>query len=249
MMLIPDTTSEHDFNSLRRRCQNIIESQRCPSVQIKYAPFVPFTYVGAHLRGFTFGTLGCFVHAGDRLYALTATHVVNNSKNQIRIGNTDIDVEEVIHSKSTFGISALMIPKEISVLWDTKLKDEKGHVLPSRLFNGDIDSIDGMDVYIWGAMSKPGRGRLLRWIMGIKEHIVIEDKFHDSPFASPGDSGAIVCATVAEEIIAISMLMGQISLCGLQEKQRHRYLTALLKPGMEELTRSGGKLFVLCTSG
>ncbi|XP_053388299.1 uncharacterized protein LOC128551461 [Mercenaria mercenaria] len=133
----------------------------------------------------------------------------------------------------------------------------KLHTYSDYLEHGQRDLVcEGLNVYIWGAVSKPGKGVITMRAFkkgDMKALILVEDrkpsKKGDAPerFCSFGDSGAIVCAedSRGEFVHILAMLIGIINEEDIQKDQttRGKYLSVPLSSGLQELDERTGYSF------
>ncbi|XP_045181511.2 uncharacterized protein LOC123540492 [Mercenaria mercenaria] len=136
----------------------------------------------------------------------------------------------------------------------------KLHHYSDQLKCGQSDIVcNGQKVYIWGAVSKPGKGVItMRAFKSgeMKALIQVEDRVPSmvgevpERFCCSGDSGAIVCAEDRRGkcVHILAMVMGIANEKEIKEnpKLRGRYLTVPLSSGLEELQDRTGHIFQIC---
>ncbi|XP_052765768.1 uncharacterized protein LOC128207015 [Mya arenaria] len=225
--------------------------------------------VGSAISAMGVGTLGGFARKGNETCALIAKHVAGEVTHLSLIDERNND-EIVIGTILTPSVDTPLVdlPVDIAaatlnnVTTDTLFKNSDKEPMQSRLFDfisGDIDFLEGLHVYIWGAKTNPGSGKITmaEFIRNtFTKCIAIEDLDPDEVdgdenpqhFAKEGDSGSIVCADDMDGqcVHVISMLMG-LKLNRATEKSIPRqYMSFYLQQGLTQLQHEHGEPFQLC---
>lgn len=204
------------------------------------------------------GSLGGFAKMtpGEHLCLLTAKHVTV----QRRDVNATPDNKTGVHTRiaralapinanapSNLDIAACKVDEEAVRNCEKRFKDSDGYPIRSKLFTGiQLSTLSALDVHIWGAKSKPGKGRISvskvyhRTDESMKVFIAIEEipeaGVASEKFAKEGDSGAIVCADDPDGkfVHVISMLMGGKMFD--RDDRKQKYMTFLLSEGLNQLS-------------
>ena len=228
---------------------------------------------GSEIRIASNGTLGGYAMKGQELCALTAKHIAGGEKQvklvmpqngEIVIGEVLTAPQEIPHD-TPVDILAAKLSKTVD---ETRLWSLNRQQMRSRVFDfvhGNTDDLQDRDVYIWGARTRPGLGKITMADFvrnDMLRCIVIEDVSHDVRdgimstlqeeypkrpfFAREGDSGSIVCAETGEgtNVIAIAMLMGLKVQC--DEDSPRQYMAFYLQQGLRQLEIGHNQTFELC---
>lgn len=227
------------------------------------------------------GSLGGFAvstHQNDDLYLLTAKHVTDPEHGSVVFVTSDLGERKHVASllapvnivASTMDIAVSKVHDEFKDEFERQFKDSKGIPNNSQLLQeGTFGAVSGLDVHIWGAKSKPGRGKVasLNWYNktadnGMEKLIVIEDyspsdeeidddeasgpttSSNVNTFARGGDSGAVVCADDPDEkhVTVLSMLMGE----QYPRDGPTKYMTFSLSAGLRQLGLDQDDNFEIC---
>lgn len=203
------------------------------------------------------GTLGGFLKKDDNLYAITAKHIADEvgqscyTEDGHRLG-------EFVKLSQTLDIAVAQIDKENVTRCDLSLKDEDGHKLriPCEIHNLP-DDLQDLPVYIRGAVTKPGLGKIVVPFYQHMEdqHIVIENLSYtySGNFCKEGDSGALVLGRAREgkkEVWAIGTIMGELKSTGQESEGKAsgpQFLAVGLETGLNNLSEGEQNTFVLAT--
>lgn len=215
-------------------------------------------YVGSKISNEgLFGTLGGFAEriADKQKYFLLPRHVVQNvvlSSNAVYMAGEKVHISSdhvYICADPSIDVAACLITRDISdkFHFDGRFMTETGNYKPCRV-PGDhdfetINYIDGAEVYIRGASTDLGKGKIVSVGMfdtTMSCSIIIEDLEPDQPFCRAGDSGSIVCYNdpEASHIHAIGMLTGLLHSCSNSDV--HAYLALDLRVALENLSLNLG---------
>ena len=182
---------------------------------------VPFKRPGEGIRRDGFpgtATLGCFARSNKGYYyALTARHFTGELEGTLisSLNEEPIGTLANVHYKTDIAAILVMRFPLKPLGLEYFLRDEQNLALKicCELLT---DYQTPMNVYIIGAQSRPGLGRLVstRYYFGALSHLLlIESLTPASPFCRPGDSGAIVIGRVSHnKVIAIGMVIGRSDL-------------------------------------
>ncbi|XP_052252291.1 uncharacterized protein LOC127858962 isoform X1 [Dreissena polymorpha] len=223
--------------------------------QVHENPLAAQCSTGSKISAMGHGTLGGFAMKDKSTLALLAKHVVGE-ENDVHIVDENechhighiLSPKVVLNLPAPLDIAAAVVIVEIP---EKRFKDTDGRPSISKLFNfdqGDTSFLESLPIYIWGASSKPGYGKITtcdsKTVKGMN-NIVIEDitiEYYESadkfkPFAEPGDSGSIICSEDPEGkcIHVIGMLMGYRAIkdpCN----QKKQYLAFPLQHGLRQLS-------------
>lgn len=189
-------------------------------------------------------TLGCFAKSEKHHYALTCKHISHEPKSIVFISRTCEVLGQIQAFSSQKDIAAIELEASVQRKCETALRDEydKPLTIPCSVWLGEAVTIP-LDVYIIGAESRPGIGKLVsteHHYGGFSHFFFIENKTSED-FCQPGDSGAIVIGRLDYKTVrAMGMIYGQI--LGASPKQ---YLAVRLKDSLPELERVLGRLELL----
>jgi hypothetical protein len=138
-------------------------------------------------------------------------------------------------------------------------KDDSGNPLPSTLYLfEDLQWLNGLPDYIWGATSRPGHGVIVstvNYMLNREDPVLrIEDQEPVqgqtiTRFARLGDSGAIVCAESidGDTVIVMAMFSGSpnFSKTEANPHEKREYIAFRLNRGLNQLRREHGKAVTL----
>ncbi|XP_052252294.1 uncharacterized protein LOC127858962 isoform X3 [Dreissena polymorpha] len=190
-----------------------IAKQECTVLrQVHENPLAAQCSTGSKIHAMGVGTLGGFAMKDDSTLALLARHVVGD-ENDVHIVDENeyhrigpiLSLKVDLNLPASLDIAAALVIIEIP---EKRFKDTDGRPSNSKLFNfdeGDTSFLESLSVYIWGASSKPGHGKITTCdskTIKAMNNIVIEDitiEYYEradefKPFAKPGDSGSIICS-------------------------------------------------------
>lgn len=218
----------------------------------------------------TFGTVGGFAEriADGQKYILLAGHVANCvlQKDMVVYLNgkeVSIDQEDIYRCKSPMDdITTCVVNRDIEAKFhlDGRFMTEEGSYKPCLIpdyhssacamtesDSGDIGILEGAEVYIRGAKTDLGLGKIVSVNMfgrDVPPLIFIEDLEKDKHFCLPGDSGALVCYNDADasHIQAIAMVQGEFHSRFDSEKQFQRYSAIELGKGIDRIALHLGKM-------
>ncbi|XP_052761383.1 uncharacterized protein LOC128204081 isoform X2 [Mya arenaria] len=190
----------------------------------------------------SFGTLGGFAEktreGTTNMCVLTANHVVSNAENNVLKmirpqGNLTLGEilphQDSLQFSNPIDICATKVNTQLLKICETKQKNSDGNESESQVFDfatERISALTGELVYIWGATSSPGKGKIAmpeyferhrRHLVGIEDEDSSDEEGNaasdKTTFATKGDSGAIICKddidSVHNKVVAISMLIGE----------------------------------------
>lgn len=207
---------------------------------ITYFEYQKYTFVGAKFQyDHRVATLGCFVRHRNQLYGISCGHFVqyvSQSNKVFSVGDETIDKTEVILPEpKEFNIGAFLIPKHIAKLCDTRFRNSEGEITRCRLFDADVNKLIGKTVHIRGATTPLGTGVITSLLSAtVDNHISIESLQENMEFCKPGDSGAVVFAEDEGELLAVSIVLGQLVSVGNLHTTR-TYLSYSLRDGLKKL--------------
>lgn len=160
-------------------------------------------------------TLGCFAYSESQLYALTSEHITYQAEENNVYMNEDRTLLGHIHAVSVeMDIAAIGIRPDLAENCELALRDEDGRPLTACPVWVEETFRLPLQVYIFGAKTRPGIGRLVSTNYYVKgftpEFLLIENKTQKD-FCQPGDSGSIVIArTKHDTFFALGMIKGTI---------------------------------------
>lgn len=220
----------------------------------------------------TYGTVGAFAEGSknysSKKYLLLSRHVAIHvfGSEVVDLAGYKINFNERnIHKceKHVHDIAAFLINEDIEEKYhfDGRFMTEDGKHKPCRVpcfsssGNGkenesqEIDALVGAEVYIRGASTDLGKGKVVSVDMFDSSKIpiiLVEDRERGTPFCQPGDSGAIVCYDDADEryIDALAMVQGQYSPCLNADGKSNvtRYSVITLNECLTDLSSQLGRL-------
>lgn len=219
----------------------------------------------------THGTVGAFAEGsagGTRKYVLLSAHVANAmllgtavylAGHEINFSLSDVHkCEKPVHD-----IAAFLINRDIEDKYhlDGRFKTEEGMHRPCRVpsFHSSskrqgkeslhIDELIGAEVYIRGATTELGKGKIVSVDMFDASKtpiILVEDRERGIQFSGPMDSGAVVCYDNADEgyIDAIAMTQGQYTAKSNSDSKFdvNRYCILTLHECLKELSSRCGRI-------
>lgn len=158
------------------------------------------------------GTLAAFLKKDGRLYALTAKHVAGDVGQRCYTEDGH-QLGECTKVSKNLDLAVAQVDQSNVTCCDLSLKDEVGNSLklPCTV-NNNTDDLQNLLVYIRGAETKPGLGRIIIpffQTMG-GQHIIIGN-FSSEPFCKEGDSGALVLGQAPgyrKEVWAVGTVIG-----------------------------------------
>ncbi|KAH3804421.1 uncharacterized protein LOC127836468 [Dreissena polymorpha] len=217
-----------------------------------------------------FGTLGGFAHRypkpcqgqmtnehsadGDldgnqrRLAAVTAKHMTaacGHGRMDLVVDGQKIGHTDLRDLKHDFDVLPIDVYQKYEKNCDLRFKTEKGKHMYGVLINDELrQCLPKMPVFIWGAKSSPGLGRIEN-IMDMSDgiYITITDRKEGFSFSKPGDSGAIICGEDLREntLYPIAVLSGE-----LEGSSPPRYVAVLMKESFEQLGKIYASEYKLC---
>ncbi|XP_053388300.1 uncharacterized protein LOC128551462 [Mercenaria mercenaria] len=142
---------------------------------------------------------------------------------------------------------------------DNELLQGKLHHYSDHLNRQSNILCNGLKVYIWGGVSKPGKGVItmrsfkkgdMKALIQVEDRVPSKEGVIPERFCYPGDSGAIVCAEDSRGNF-IHILAMVIGITNEEEIQRNpqirgKYLAVPLSSGLEELKDRTGFTFQIC---
>lgn len=219
---------------------------------------------GRHVKG----TLGGFATNEGTVHGLLARHFVESCPNQFIVDENNQKIGTVQASENRGSLDIAAAKMEISVLngCDLRFKDSYGDHMTSKLYPFSstetiIEDLQDLPVHIWGSASTPGRGKIIvpeYFVPDMDRLVLVEDLEGDGKtkleknkrFASPGDSGSVVCSNDidGDYVQVISMFMGSINFNEVEAdpKLKGNYLSFRMGSGLEQLNDEIGGTFFLC---
>lgn len=212
----------------------------------------------------TKSTAGCFAICQNEKCVLVANHAVATDSCTFSYcpdnGSASKILGQVIKETRTddgFDMAALKLESgvEICAKFRTEEDEEKATLLQGKLYKyiegqeqKDRGILQyGQRVYIWGAVSKPGKGvvTMCEYTRNKKSALIeIKDRFpgDGKQFCQPGDSGAIVCVEDrnGQFVHLLAMLMGEsIDKKGVEKNADcgKKYVAVLLSSELQELEK------------
>jgi len=219
------------------------------------------------------GSLGGFVvkSPNDQLCMLISKHIVSLSNHTYKAQDIDVTTDQNIDVRTRIArvlvpndftqqpldIAVAKVDEEHAPNCERSFKSSDGRPQSSLLYEGEgqIPILSGLDVHVWGAMSKPGRGKISMGNMyqraeggGMDTFITVEDESDSDeeviPFSKPGDSGAAICSDDPDDkrVNVISMLMGKNN----QSSGPGFYASFSLTAGLNQLNSGHTSSFTIC---
>lgn len=232
---------------------------------------------GAEVGDQSTGTLGAFVEAEQDTTLSSISHhepkldlvaIISRHLAIVQPGNKLLyegnHIADILDPSLVEGadIAAAKIHNQYCNKCKQVFKTQGGKEVPCLLLSNleDLKTSPGEIVLIWGAKSKPGIGTIIscKYELGIDKargyHIIIADRYTDSRFSQPGDSGSVICKTSKDgkTLYAIGMLVGELTshhtdhygkskmikgAAGVNEK---RYSALEIQFGLDQLTKAHG---------
>ncbi|KAH3711405.1 uncharacterized protein LOC127858961 [Dreissena polymorpha] len=254
---VKNTTQSSDEEIAKQLMPQLRQNgiQECTVLrQVHENPLAAQCSTGSKIHAMGHGTLGGFAMKNESMLALLAKHVVGEENDVYIVDENEyhrigpiLKPTVDLNLPAPLDIAAALVIIEIP---EKRFKDTDGRPSISKLFNfdqGDTSFLESLPVYIWGASSKPGYGKITtcdsKTVKGMN-NIVIEDitiEYYESadefkPFAKPGDSGSIICSENPEGncIDVIGMLMGERVIKD-PSNQKKQYLAFPLQHGLRQL--------------
>lgn len=185
-----------------------------------------------------FGTVGAFmVHQNDgtEVFAVTCAHVVGQHvevyfQTNEKLGTTYTAIQS--GANNLFPLVDIAVVKVDQVIKNRCLKDlkaEDGSNCKAHVVERNSNEVVGRRVFKYGGMTGLTKGMVVSGEFNIannsEEHLIIIEPLpgDESPFAGPGDSGAIVCESLKiygdgiDRLSAISMIQGGIEVEGEEQ--------------------------------
>ncbi|XP_052761647.1 uncharacterized protein LOC128204277 [Mya arenaria] len=197
----------------------------------------------------TSGTLGAFMiedsrdleHGGNiNLSVICAGHVVENDDNAfIQAQNKNIGKVSCKYDGTGMDIAKVRVEDDILSFVDVRFQNEADETLITKLFENDPSSLAGRCVFLRGASTQLGRGKISssRYISSDKCRILeIVKRSEDSMYAERGDSGATVLflERKGKYLFAVGMHFRQ-----LLRGHQLVYQALFLKDGIDHLMSHG----------
>lgn len=215
---------------------------------------VKFATSGDTITGIHRGTLSGFVKSEGKLYALTAKHVAGQV-GQSCYTEDGHQLGRVAKLSKNVDLALALVDKINVTRCDLSLKDEGGNSLkkPCRIHN-DPDDLQDLLVYIRGAETKQGLGRIVIPFFETltKQHMVITN-YNSDTFCKEGDSGALVLGRANEsedKVWVIGTIVGKFTSREEEEEEKKhgpQFLAVGLQAGLNDLSNDETSPFELAT--
>lgn len=257
-----DEKIEHDASEIEvfKRIKTLMETRGVTEFYLKFMSknVQYFASSGSKVGQTSTGTLGGFAlavnnenlplnneqyRAEANLVALFSRHVAIFQENNALFfnGRHIADILDTSKLTSLDIAAARILPDHRTTCQQRFLTEDEEEARCTLL--RDFTNLVGEVVHIWGAVSKPGLGRIqaceYNWAGDDKNdsgyEVVITDRINNRCFSQPGDSGSVVCKMSRRGRIlnAVAMFCGQR--CNLASGNENRYCSLQLDYGIRKL--------------